>query len=61
MQTPEKISIMILAKIKETAEAYLSKKYQATKDAGIFASLQVLHIINEPTATAIAYAYGLNI
>lgn len=65
---------MILGKMKETAEAYLGQKVthavvtvpayfndaqrQATKDAGTIAGLQVLRIINEPTAAAIAY--GLN-
>ena len=62
---------MVLTKMKETAEAYLGKKVthavvtvpayfndaqrQATKDAGTIAGLQVLRIINEPTAAAIAY------
>jgi heat shock protein 5 len=72
--SPEEVSAMILTKMKEIAEAYLSKevKYavvtvpayfndaqrQATKDAGTISGLEVIRIINEPTAAAIAY--GLN-
>ena len=68
---PEEISSMVLTKMKETAESFLNKKVkdavvtvpayfndsqrQATKDAGAIAGLNVLRIINEPTAAAIAY------
>jgi molecular chaperone DnaK len=72
--TPQEISAMVLQKLKNDAEEYLGEKVtqavitvpayfndsqrQATKDAGRIAGLEVLRIINEPTAAALAYGLG---
>ncbi len=74
--SPSQVSAFILTKMKETAESYLGEKVtqavitvpayfndaqrQATKDAGKIAGLEVLRIINEPTAAALAYGFEKN-
>src|ERR687893_813681 len=54
--SPPEISAMILQKLKQAAEDYLNHaQRQATKDAGRIAGLEVMRIVNEPTAAALAY------
>merc|ERR1712173_329804 len=71
VMAPEEVSSMVLTKMKEIAENYLGKEVkhavitvpayfndaqrQSTKDAGVISGINVLRIINEPTAAAIAY------
>ncbi len=75
--SPQQVSAFILVKMKEAAEAHLGEKVekavitvpayfndaqrQATKDAGKIAGLEVLRIINEPTAAALAYGLDMNV
>eukprot|EP00983_Pelagomonas_calceolata_P029001 908865-Pelagomonas_calceolata.AAC.8 len=53
--SPQQIGAFVLTKMKETAAYFNDSQRQATKDAGRIAGLDVLRIINEPTAAALAY------